>query len=422
MSGPDNLLPLPALALLPAFATSLALGLLMGLERERKPSARAGLRTFALTALLGTVCGLLAARLGANWLIAVGLACVALAIVGAYLAHPLQDDDPGTTTEIALLLCYLLGVLCWFEERSLAIGLGVAATVLLQFKTELAGLVRRLSPDDVRSILQFAVLSLVILPVLPDRDFGPYQAFNPYQTWLMVVLISGVGLAGYLALRVFGQRAGVLIAGLLGGLVSSTATMLVHARQAQQSTEPIQAGSTIVVVSNLTVLVRLMMIGAIADPAIAGRLSLVLGSGLLGGLLAALPARRVEQADSLMAATSNPTELKTALGFAAMYSLVLLAAAWLNNELGHVGLYAVALLSGATDVDAITLSSLHMHTQGRLQAMPTMFAIVLAVAANTIFKLILAFSIGGRRFGLRVVWPMLAAVVSSILALWALPA
>lgn len=422
MSSPDSLLSSPALALLPVFATSLALGLLMGLERERKPSARAGLRTFALTALLGTVCGLLAAKLGATWLIAAGLGSVALAIVGAYVTRPSDDGDPGTTTEIALLLCYLLGVLCWYEERSLAIGLGVAATVLLQFKTELAGLVRRLSPDDVRSMLQFAVLSLVILPVLPNQDFGPYKAFNPYQTWLMVVLISGVGLAGYLALRVFGQRAGVLIAGLLGGLVSSTATMLVHARQAQQSTEPIQAGSTIVVVSNLTVLIRLMVIGAIAAPAIAGRLSLVLGSGLLGGLLIALPMRKVEQTDSHMAVTSNPTELKTALGFAAMYSLVLLAAAWLNNELGQVGLYAVALLSGATDVDAITLSSLHMYSQERLQAIPTMIAIVLAVAANTIFKLLLAFSIGGRHFGLRVVWPMLAAVVSSILALWVLPA
>ncbi|GAB3254111.1 MgtC/SapB family protein [Chitinimonas naiadis] len=405
---------------LAAFATSLALGLLMGLERERSPAARAGLRTFALTALLGTLCSLLAQRLEATWLVGVGLLCVALAIIAAYLLKPTDNNDPGTTTEVALMLCYLLGALCWFEERGLAVMLGVAATVLLQFKAELAGIARRLSPDDLRSMLQFAVLSLVILPLLPDQEYGPYQAFNPYQTWLMVVLISGVGLAGYLALRWFGERAGTVIAGVFGGLVSSTATTLIHARQARLDAHQPTFGSTVVILANLTVLVRLAVIGAIAAPRLAGEMATMLGCGLIAGLLAAIPGLREQHGTSGPRTAGNPTELKTALGFAFLYSLVLLASSWLSHEAGNRGLYAVALVSGATDVDAITLSSLHLFNQQRLLEEPVLIAIVLALLSNTVFKLALAFGIGGRAFGMRVVWPLLAASSTAIMALWAL--
>lgn len=407
----------PVLAPLPAFITSLALGLLMGLERERSLAAHAGLRTFALTAMLGTLCALLAELLGNSWLIAAGLLCVALVIVSAYLLKPTSNNDPGTTTQIALVLCFCLGVLCWHEQRTLAVMLGITATVLLHFKAELSGLAQRLSMDDLRSMLQFAVLSLVILPILPNQDFGPYAAFNPYQTWLMVVLISGVGLAGYLALRWFGERAGTLIAGMLGGLVSSTATTLAHARQARQDPSHMQFNATVVALANLTVLARLSIVGAVAAPALAGALATIMGSGLLLGLLVILPQLR-KQADTHAAATaSNPTELKTALAFALVYSIVLLASSWLSQIAGNSGLYVVALLSGATDVDAITLSSLRMFNQQRLLSDVALTAITLAVLANTLFKLGMAYSIGGAAFGKRLLWPMLAAGLGSIIAL-----
>lgn len=400
----------PALAPLPAFATSLALGLLMGLERERSSAARAGLRTFALTALFGTLCGMLAQMLQSNWLIGAGLLSIALSIVSAYRRKSAESNDPGTTTEVALMLCYSLGVLCWLEQRALAVMLGIAATVLLNFKAELSGLAKRLQPEDLRSMLQFAVLSLVILPILPDQDFGPYSAFNPYHTWLMVVLISGVNLAGYLASRWLSEHSGTLIVGILGGLVSSTATTLLHARQARLDPGRIAYRSSVVALANLTVLLRLSVIGAIAAPSMALGLASIMGCGLLAGLLVVLPGLKGHVGAANGMASNNPTELSTALGFALFYSLVLLGAAWLTDLIGNRGLYTVALLSGTTDVDAITLSSLQMFNQQHLSADTVLTAITLAVLANTVFKLALAYGIGGVAFGRRLVFSMLAVI------------
>ncbi|MCC6658049.1 MAG: MgtC/SapB family protein, partial [Rhodocyclaceae bacterium] len=223
----DFLEQLSAPPQLQAFITSLAVGLLMGLERERRRSAKAGLRTFALVALLGTLSGLLAEQADAGWIIAAGLLAVGAMIIAAYLNQPDDAGDPGTTSVVAILVCYCLGAAIWFGHGALAVMLAIAVTVLLYFKAELHGISHRLTPKDLISILQFAVLSFVILPILPDRDYGPYLAFNPYQAWLMVVLVSGVSLAGYAALRLAGPQHGAPMMGLLGGLVSSTATTAV---------------------------------------------------------------------------------------------------------------------------------------------------------------------------------------------------
>ena len=215
------------LASLPAFLTSLALGLLIGLERERNPASKAGLRTFALVALLGTLASLIADKTGSTWILAAGLALVGLMMIAAYARDAGEAADPGTTSVAAVCVCYSLGALIWLGYPTLAVMLGVITTMLLYFKPELRGLSQNLTRQDLFSILQFAALSFVILPVLPNQDYGPYNALNPHQIWLMVVLISGISLAGYVALRITGGHHGVLLLGLLGGLVSSTATSMV---------------------------------------------------------------------------------------------------------------------------------------------------------------------------------------------------
>src|SRR3989338_5907965 len=162
---------------LPQFLTSLAIGLLIGLERERNPSARAGLRTFALVALFGTLIALLAAKLDSPWLLVAGLLAVAGMIITAYIRNTREENDPGTTTVIALLMCYGLGVMVWYDLAELAVMLAIGTTALLYFKPELRGISQKLTRRDLVAVLQFSVLTFIVLTILPDQDFGPYEAF-----------------------------------------------------------------------------------------------------------------------------------------------------------------------------------------------------------------------------------------------------
>ena len=406
---------------LPALATSLALGLLMGLERERLPNAKAGLRTFALVALFGALCALVGERIDSAWVVIAGLVAVAAMIISAYV----DDDDAtdsGATTIIALLVCYLLGVLVWFGQESVAVMLTIVVTLLLYFKAELRGLTQRLDRRDQVSILQFAVLTFIILPILPDQSYGPYGVLNPYEIWLVVVLISGVSLAGYIAMRIVGPRHGAPLVGVFGGLVSSTATTLVYSRHGGGDPKLRDMAATVIVLANVVLLVRLAVLTAVVSPAMLKPVLPVLAAGLIAGLVALAALRILHRYGShpVLPEVKNPTELRTAFGFAAIYAVVLLLAAWLTDAVGEAGLYAVALASGLTDVDAITLSTLRLHDRGGLGAGPVVTVIVLAVCANTVFKLGLVLTSGGRTLFRRCVGPMAAVAAGLAIAAFAL--
>ncbi|ANQ84869.1 MgtC/SapB family protein [Azoarcus olearius] len=390
-----------------AFLIAIGIGLLIGLERERVPSARAGLRTFGLVGMLGALAALLGQSLHSIAPLAVGMAAVATMIIAAYLRHP-DPTDPGTTSVAALLVCFCLGAAVWYGYARLAVMLAVGTTVLLYFKAELRGMVARLSARDLISILQFSVLSLVILPILPDEEFGPYQALNPYQIWLMVVLISGVSLAGYAALQIAGARYGAAFVGLFGGLASSTATTLVYARNARESDAVAPMAALVILMANLVMVVRVTAIAAVVSPAVVPGLAAVAAPALVPGVLALLWNWRQLGGTAVLPSTGNPTELRTALGFGVLYAVVLLCAAWLSDLVGTGGLYLLAIVSGLTDVDAITLSSLRLFNLDKLEAGPTVVAIGLAMFANLGFKAGLATVIGGRALGARVLAGMTA--------------
>lgn len=382
---------------LPAFITSLSIGLLMGLERERNPAARAGLRTFALVALFGTLVAMLSDRTGELWLLAVGLGLIGAFIIAAYFQIPTPEGEPGTTTQAALMVCYCLGAAVWFDYSTLAIILAVVATLLLYFKPELAMLSQNMTRGELLSILQFAVLTFVVLPVLPNTDYGPYGAFNPRHIWTMVVLISGVSLAGYVVLKLMGRRWGVPVLGLFGGLVSSTATTLIYARHGKSHPDFVPLTVLVILLANVVVLARLAILSAVIAPELLPRLLPILGGGLALGLLAtAYRWHKTARGTELpIPQIRNPTEIRAALIFGGVYAAVLFLTAWLSDYFGSGGVYAVALLSGLTDVDSITLSSLHLFAQQKLEVNQVTTAIGLAVIANLAFKTGLVFFVGG---------------------------
>src|SRR5512145_450688 len=386
------------LSLILTFAVSAAIGLLVGLERERKPSAKAGVRTFTLIALLGTLAALLDEATGSEWALAAGAVCVTATLVGAYLRdRDTVHDDSGTTTVVAALAVFFLGAMNYHGYRTPAVALGVAITVLLYFKAEIEGFSHKLTGQDVRSMLQFAVLTAVILPLLPDRAFGPYGVLNPFEIWLMVVLVAAVSLSGYVAWRLTLGRHGLVLTGVLGGLVSSTATTLGFARQVAAGSQTMPAAVLVILLANATKLVRvLFLVGVVAPEALPQALVVIVPALLVS--LAGV-AWRWKAVDTAPAngeeAFRNPTQLGTAIGFGAAYALVLLFSAWANDVLGASGVLALAAASGLTDVDAITLSSMQMLNREALSEQVALTAVAVAVASNLVFKTVMASVAGG---------------------------
>jgi uncharacterized membrane protein (DUF4010 family) len=386
------------------FAISLAIGLLVGLEREQHALTKAGLRTFALIALLGTLAGLVSEQLQSAWVIGAAAISLTAALAGAYFVDPrTAEDDSGTTTVVAALAVFLLGVIVFFGDWLLAVTLAVATTTLLHFKPELQGISRRLTPQDTRSMLQFAILTAVILPLLPNEAYGPFGVLNPFQIWLMVVLISGVSLAGYVAWRLMREqgerawRANLLLTGVLGGVVSSTATTLVFGRHAKTGTMSIIAALVVIVLANATMLVRVLLFTAIVAPTAVAFVATCLVPAVLLTVPTLIATWRRAGPDTLRTDEPyrNPTNLRVALVFVAGYAVVLLLSAWLSATLGKGALFGLAAVAGLTDVDAISLSALQLFRAGAVDGVAGATAIALAVGANLAMKAVLVGFVSG---------------------------
>lgn len=382
---------------LPQFLTSFAIGLLIGLERERNPSAKAGLRTFALVAVFGTLAALLSDKFDTPWVLIAGMIAVAGMIIAAYLNSPTEENDPGTTTVIALLLSYGLGAMIWYGLATLAVMLAIGITTLLYFKPELRGISQKLTRRDLIAVLQFSVLTFIVLPILPDQSYGPYGAFNPHQAWLMVVLISGLSLTGYAALHVVGTRYGAPLLGVFGGLASSTATTLIYSKHGKSNQAMQSLAASVIVIASMVVLVRLFVVSSVLAYGSLPALIPLFAGGLFAGLIVALYNwRKMDRATELyIPETANPAELHAAIGFGMLYVVVLLFTAWMADIAGSQGLYAVAFASGLTDVDAIVLSSLRLLSLGQLSEQQAVTAIAIGFLSNLAFKFGMVAFIGG---------------------------
>lgn len=395
------------------------LGLMVGLERERKREhARtlfAGVRTFTLISLLGAVFGMLSESVGI-WPLAVGLAALAF-LVGLGYWRSSSGEKIGATTEIAALVTFGLGVLAGLGEHVPSLAGAVLVTGVLSLREELHGLAGGLTRDDLLAVVRFAVVSLVILPLVPNEAMGPWEVWNPRTIWLLVVLISGVSFTGYVAMKWIGPRRGIGLSGLLGGLASSTATTMSFAergRATPELTPSLAAGTlaaTAIAAPRLLVLllvVRPSLIPSVAIPIVA--LFLVT---TLAGLLVARHKDDVSGSINLR----NPFELRPALQFGLVFALVALLVRAAQEWLGASGVLGVSALAGVTQLDAITLS---LAEQARIGLDPVLAgrSLGLAIGANSLFKGTLAWTIGGRRFGRQVLPGLLAGGAAAAAAAW----
>ncbi|WP_022728811.1 MgtC/SapB family protein [Fodinicurvata sediminis] len=413
-------------------ALSLAAGLLIGLERgwharaAAEGSRVAGVRTFALLGLLGGFVGLLA-EASELAVIGYGFVAVAAVLVAGYVVSGRQGGDVGVTSLIAALLTFAFGVaasLGYMLEAAMA---AVATALLLGYKSLLHRWVGALEPVELRATLKLLAISVIVLPLLPDRGYGPWQVLNPFEIWWMVVLIAGISFSGYFAMRIAGPEKGALLTGLFAGLASSTALTLHFSRLAQRhrgtaATASYSLLSAGILVACGTMFPRMLVVVAIIHPAL-------LPSLLLPGLLMACVTYAAvlllwwkgkhAAEDKAPAQLRNPLELGSALVFGALLALILLVATALEQSLGESGLLAVAAVSGVTDVDAITLALARMSREGTTLELAAL-GILLASAVNSLAKGALAAGIGGMALAWRVSLPLGLAAAGGLLLFWVL--
>ena len=381
---------------------SLALGMLVGLQRQRAENAIGGIRTFPLVTLLGTVCGQLALVHG-GWILAAGFVGISALLFLANLP-PLRDNEArGLTTEMSVLLLYALGAFLVSGPLLLVVALGGVVALLLHWKAPLHRFAGQIGDSDMRAIMLFVLISMVILPVVPNQDYGPYGVFNPFEIWLMVVLIVGISLAGYVAHKMFGAREGVVLAGLLGGVISSTATTVSAARSVGAAVGGVALASLLIMLASTMAVARVLIeIGVVASRSFPA-LALPLGALLLTMvLIATVVYAWTRRENTKLPAPENPAQLKTALVFAVVYAVIKLSVAASKDYFGDRGLYLVGFVSGLTDVDAITLSTARLVDTQQLDAAIGWRTILIAMISNLFFKAGAVALLGGARLFVRV--------------------
>lgn len=386
-------------------AVALAIGLLVGLERgwhtrdEREKQRAAGFRTFALCGLLGGVSGALSQITGP-----VLLGFIFVAYTGALVAfqwlEARTNQDLGATTVVASLLTFVLGAYAVLGDLNIAIGCAVAMTLLLALRDPLHRWVAALRWEEMRAVLILLAMSFLLLPILPNRTIDPWDAINPAQIWLLAILIASISFGGYVAMRMFGSQLGILMAAVVGGISSSTATTLALARLGRSTPEagrPLAGG---ILAAGVTMVVRVAVLVAVLNPALLAHLwkpLSALGLGLAGSAAFLLLRGQGASAHPDIQ-TSNPLALGTAIKLALLIGVILLASELVQQNVGTGGVLVVAAISGLAAMAAITISMAKLG--GEQVTMGTAaLAIVLGIGVNTLSKAVMAGWVGGVRIG-----------------------
>jgi len=400
---------------------SLAIGLLIGLERGwrtrdlREGMRVAGLRTYGMISLLGALSGILTQQMSSYFMEVVFLGLTTILLI-AYSKGLDKFNDFSITGIIASLITFTLGALTVFGHITLAAASAVVMTALLGFKPLLHNWVKKLEQEELNATLKLLLISVVILPILPDRNYGPWAAFNPYQIWWMVVLIAGISYLGYFAVKIVGNQYGPILTGALGGLVSSTAVTLNLSKLSKQypKMENVLAGG--ILTACATMFVRTLLLTSVINSTLS---------------LALLPALLIMSAFTYFVAfllwksgqgfgaieeikLENPFQLGMALKFGAFLVVIMLLSKLLNVYFGDMGSYFLAATSGLADVDPITLLMSQMSRDGTNLSIAVK-TILIAVSVNSSIKGILVLAIGSRTLALRVGIALGVAVIAGLL-------
>ncbi len=385
------------------FLISLGVGALVGIERERRLQRKderqvAGVRTFILIALLGTTAALVAED---NPYFSAVIVAGGILLIGAgYYLSSTRTNDIGLTTEVAQLLVFAFGYLAYDEgTRNVSVMLGIITAVLLALKEHLHEFAKDIQKYEFIDTLKFAVIAFIILPLLPDRTIDPWGVVNPHQLWLLVVLISGISYVGYILVKVLGVERGLGLTGFLGGLSSSTAVTTAMASKTSRNSSVVKPAAFAAVIASTVMFPRIVFEVAVVDRGLLAEVAVPVAVMFLAGLAAALLLWRSKKDIKADLDLKTPFALKPALKFGAFFLIVLLLQHFGKTYFGSGGLYAVSLVSGLADVDAITLSTARMASTGDINSQTAVNAIVLAAMANTVMKAVYAYVIGNRGFG-----------------------
>lgn len=417
---------------LSTLAVALGAGLLVGLEREQPRSddrRLGGIRTFGLISLLGAVGGMLRPALG-WWVPALLAALVAVLVAGSALGTHANNSAKGLTTEVAALVVHVLGLLAAtpvaglsaLERWGLVSAISITTMALLSLGQALHNLAQRVSSEDLYATAKLGVVLLVALPVLPRTPLRWLPQIVPFEVGLMVALIAAVGFLGYILVRLLGPGRGMVLTGMVGGLVSSTAVTLSFASRVRETKQLAPIAALGIALASIIMLARMLLVIAVVAPTLLFATAIPLGAmgvvgGAVSGVLYLKHQRSTDAATGGDMAVRNPFALDRAVLFGLFYMVILVISNLANEHFGRQGLYISSLLAGLTNVDAITLTVGRLHRDG-LDAETASIAVAIAACANTAVKGSLAFALGGSTLGGRVAGifvPMIAVGLGALL-------
>ena len=410
------------------FLIAIFIGALIGLQREHSQKQEkmihfAGIRTFVLISLFGAILGYISiTAIGNYYLVIVGFIVVALLALSSYFLSYFRYKNTGSTTEVAAILMFIIGLMCTIGFLSEAIILGIVIAAILTFKETLHGFANKLKQQEIVAIVSFALISLVVLPLLPNQEFSPLDVpvlsnvllsmgiseatlaqldvFNPHSFWLMVILVAGISFLGYILVKSFGTKKGYGLAGLVGGLISSTAVTLSMAGESKKYKKITMPFVIAVVIASATSFIRVLIEVIVINNKIVSLIAIPLGiMGLVGYISAFVLYIKKEKIKEVKKIdVEQPFNLITALKFGLLFVLVIFIARLAQVLAGTLGIYIASIFSGLVDVDAITLTMASLSKLGEISPRVAVTSIIFAVSSNTLVKAAMAWIVGEKRF------------------------